>query len=332
MFAPDFCRMFNLYLTKERATIIRGNPKGNKHLAGHSTKINGFSVASKVRLKERITNWYQAIFYNTLNKNEYAKKLGANRAFYFITLTLPEKQKHTDFEIKKELPNLFDNVNYYMPNKYNYIWRAETQMNGNIHFHILIDRFIPKLVFLLAWINILKRLEYFNDTNKQFAGFTVNYQRVGNPVHVARYLRKYCSKSSYSTRRQIDGRHWGHSRGLDKLLCRHSEQISLDEYATIVSNSVSRGCLLVNPNDYTVIIFFNKKCTMESLIPPEISDKVQFLCNKSFSYLRDLDINYSPINWTKVLENKEFYSYNIDKGKDLTYEKYKKNNYAMIEY
>ena len=53
----------------------------------------------------------------------------------FITLTLSDVQAHTDDSIKEHMLQPFL---YWLQRYYNcsYVWKAETQINGNIHFHI----------------------------------------------------------------------------------------------------------------------------------------------------------------------------------------------------
>jgi len=60
----------------------------------------------------------------------------------FITLTLSSKQIHTDTFIKRNILNYFLTILRRNYNVSKYIWRAERQTNQNIHFHILIDRYI----------------------------------------------------------------------------------------------------------------------------------------------------------------------------------------------
>lgn len=78
----------------------------------------------------------------------------------FITLTLPSTQIHTDKEIIAKLLNQFliEIKKYYHVK--NYIWRAEKQVNGNIHFHILIDKFIPYQELRDRWNRITEKLGY----------------------------------------------------------------------------------------------------------------------------------------------------------------------------
>lgn len=78
----------------------------------------------------------------------------------FITLTLPSKQIHTDNEIKNKCLNSFI---LEIKEKYkvrNYLWRAEKQKNGNIHFHIITDKFIPWNELRQNWNRIVEKLGY----------------------------------------------------------------------------------------------------------------------------------------------------------------------------
>lgn len=78
----------------------------------------------------------------------------------FITLTLPSAQIHDDNTIKSKCLNSFllELKQYY--NVKNYIWRAEKQGNGNLHFHILLDRFIPWSELRDRWNRIINKLGY----------------------------------------------------------------------------------------------------------------------------------------------------------------------------
>ena len=91
---------------------------------------------------------------NTLHGKGYQFRLN------FITLTLSSEQIHSDQEIKHHLLNQFL---IELPKKWNvrsYIWRAEKQKNGNIHFHIITDKFIPWLELRNSWNRIQQKLGY----------------------------------------------------------------------------------------------------------------------------------------------------------------------------
>lgn len=64
-----------------------------------------------------------------------------------------------------------------------YCWVAELQKNGNIHFHILMDKFFP-----IAWLT-----KIWGQANN-----SVDIERAKNPLHAARYMRKYITKDEES--------------------------------------------------------------------------------------------------------------------------------------
>jgi hypothetical protein len=96
----------------------------------------------------------------------------------FITLTLPSSQLHTDQLIKSECLNQFliEAKKKWHVNRY--VWRAEKQVNGNIHFHLLVDKFIPWSELRDVWNRITNKLGYvdrYRDQLKQYhsGGFKV---------------------------------------------------------------------------------------------------------------------------------------------------------------
>lgn len=99
-----------------------------------------------------------------LADDKYINKQISGKAFTFkvafITLTLPSKQEHTDNEIKRKCLNSFlIELERYHKVK-NYVWRAELQKNGNIHFHILIDKFVHWNDIRNRWNRIINKLGY----------------------------------------------------------------------------------------------------------------------------------------------------------------------------
>jgi hypothetical protein len=78
----------------------------------------------------------------------------------FVTLTLPSKQIHSDKEITNTCLNqLFVELSKYH-NVKKYVWRAEKQTNGNIHYHVLINEFIDYQILRKRWNRICEKLGY----------------------------------------------------------------------------------------------------------------------------------------------------------------------------
>jgi len=83
----------------------------------------------------------------------------------------------------------------------NYLWTAELQENtGNIHFHILWDKF-----FDIKWLS-----KVWNQENN-----SVDITRMKNPVHAARYMAKYMTKNENN---EIGGKRYDISAGLRKTM------------------------------------------------------------------------------------------------------------------
>jgi hypothetical protein len=78
----------------------------------------------------------------------------------FITLTLSSKQIHSDLEIKKEI---FQPFLDYCRKHYkiqNYVWVIEKQKNGNTHFHVVSDKWIPHVELRNLWNKYQQNLGY----------------------------------------------------------------------------------------------------------------------------------------------------------------------------
>ena len=93
-----------------------------------------------------------------------------------LTLTLPAAQMHTDLYIKKMMLNEFLTIARKKYNLQNYIWKAEKQGNGNIHFHLILDKYIFYKDINRIWNNILGTHGYINkykenQENKHALGF-----------------------------------------------------------------------------------------------------------------------------------------------------------------
>lgn len=75
----------------------------------------------------------------------------------FITLTLPSKQTHTDKELTEFAINPFLSYCRKMWGVRYYIWKKELQKNGNLHFHLITDRYIRWDKLRETWNRIINR-------------------------------------------------------------------------------------------------------------------------------------------------------------------------------
>ncbi len=137
-------------------------------------------------------------------KTELNQSITTSKSFYkwklnFVTLTLSSKQRHSDKFLKKKLLGSF--LDYLRKKKgiKNYVWRAESQANGNIHFHIITDTFLPWQQLRDVWNNIQEKLGYVSEFKKKFNHSNPNSTDVHSLIkikNIGAYLSKYCSKNA----------------------------------------------------------------------------------------------------------------------------------------
>lgn len=174
------------------------------------------SEATRRQLKKKLSIWIDSI--ETFNKKMYRQGDRQTTRPIFITLTLPTKQLHSDKEIKRsclipfiqKIRNCYGNINYF--------WRAEAQDNGNIHFHIITDRYMPRQKIHKMWADSLNVLGYMNRYKEKHGNksdFTVKITGYGNYEALKNYVLKYCLKNEDT--RPIKGSVWGASKPI-KLL------------------------------------------------------------------------------------------------------------------
>lgn len=116
----------------------------------------------------------------------------------FITLTLPAQQgTRTDKEIKSKVLDPWIKKARRRFNLKNYVWRAERQKNGNIHFHITSDCYIPYDQLRDTWNDNLEALGFITEFEKKNGHRHPNSTDVHatrSIKNLAAYLVKYTCK------------------------------------------------------------------------------------------------------------------------------------------
>lgn len=140
------------------------------------------------------------------------------RNHVFVTLTLPYSQMHCDKIIKRECLNQFLITIKRQHQAANYLWKAEVQRNGNIHFHILFDKFIHWEEIRHIWNRCVNRLGYvdwFCTEHNSLDPNSTDIHSIRKTKNIRAYIAKYVSKEI--TGRNICGHAWGRSENLSKL-------------------------------------------------------------------------------------------------------------------
>lgn len=213
-----------------------------------------FSERSRRELR-KIISWFAA---QATDKTTYCKvqKKSFKFKLNFVTLTLSSKQVHSDQVIKEQLLNQFlvELRSKYKVTKY--LWRAESQGNGNIHFHITTDKYIYWKHLRDNWNRIQNKLGYIDKFEAKFGHRDANSTDVHSVVkikNIAAYLSKYLTKSDKY--RIIEGKQFGCSQILSSIKSLYIEEGS-KEYAEL-QEAVTTHNVIRHDADYCSLIFAN---------------------------------------------------------------------------
>jgi len=233
--------------------------------------IGNISLKAERRVKQAI-DW---LLYLSKDKVFYHNKFKRNYHFRinFVTLTLPSQQVHTDQELKAKCLNHILTLLRTRWGVKNYVWRAEAQRNGNIHFHICTDAYVPWNELRNSWNKIVGKLGYIESFKEKHGHKTPNSTDV-HAIHkirnISAYLAKYCTKNSPN--RAIEGKLWGLSHGLSQIRSavdmRYNEledelrqifkkfesKVRVSEYVTVCYASVKEWACVVKGRLYSMFM------------------------------------------------------------------------------
>lgn len=160
-------------------------------------RTQGFSRASASRLRTAVealvltAKWKTVFVLNT--KTHFRYKIN------FITLTLPSQQVHTDREIQTKVLSPFLEAWAKRRPGLLYVWKAEVQDNGNLHYHITANAFYHYKKLQDDWNKAINKLGYVDRANVENPNST-DVHSVKNVKNLAGYMVKYLSKADRYTR------------------------------------------------------------------------------------------------------------------------------------
>lgn len=253
-------------------------PPMNAWKTGEKIKNNTkgeFTKKSKSRFSSLIINWLSVIdaikFANIHGYSEYSDFLT------FVTLTLSSNQMHSDLEIRRNMLNPFLKK---LKTKYNvksYLYCSEAQRNGNIHFHIVIDKKIHHKQIRSIWNGIQNVSGYINCFEIKHGHTNPN----STDIHsfkkiksIAAYLIKYFTKDQ--SRRKIEGHLWGASDNLREIVPFTTPVTS--GYAELLNRCCTDEKIFVRKGDFWTVfrhLSFEKIFEMNPKIGQEILQHYQ---------------------------------------------------------
>ena len=199
---------WNSYAKSEEQLELINNTK-----SAYSGEV---TEGSKKRMKRCLLLWAESV---NLFNSDYRHTVRSNeKKLVFLTLTLSAVQIHSDQEIKSKILKPFMRYLREIQGCTSYIWKAEVQKNGNIHFHVIIDQFVDKDLIRSKWNECQDNLGYHERYQQKFGDKqapSTQIELVENQEQIERYIGKYISKSQGC--RSIEGRVWDASKNVKSL-------------------------------------------------------------------------------------------------------------------
>jgi len=230
-------------------------------------KHNRTKTFSKKAQKRCISACEKLISIETFGRFGKNSHLFKNASVTFVTLTLPViNSKLNDFELKKRLNKFLIYIERQI-GKFEYVWKAERQKNGNLHFHLLINRKIHwqiirsnwniciselvneysdkmKKLSLNEYIDLRKKERNFNLDKCKKAYYKAVKEGWKNPnttdihsIYLLKNIISYVSKYISKDENNIKGRYWGCSDFLRSFEVSEKVALTKKDFQTIEKNA-----------------------------------------------------------------------------------------------
>lgn len=188
-------------LTSQRATIRpnkiiqyevwEGDRKQQANLPRTNAQKSTISSKASLRLESSIYLLTQLAtkkqVYDDQSKKYFTFKLN------FITLTLPSAQVHSDIDIYNRIFKPFIRWCRDRFTTFLYIWKAEKQDNGNLHYHLTTNTFIHWRTLRNKWNRCCDALGYIQRC-KVVDPNSTDIHSIRNIRNLPKYLASYMTK------------------------------------------------------------------------------------------------------------------------------------------
>lgn len=179
---------------------------------------------------------------------------GFKPSFNFITLTIPSTQIHTDQEFKRKIFNVWLSKLRVLYPDFEYIWRCEKQLNGNIHFHIICNKYIPKAKVRYSWNSLLSKHGYTYKgclMNVKHQAPSTKIESIKTKNGCASYISKYISKNVDT--QKVYGMFWSSSISLGSAVdfCVNCTSQDFNDTLFLLESNCFKGYL----NEYVLSLY-----------------------------------------------------------------------------
>lgn len=238
-----------------RADRSDGRTEANKARTGQRLERNGKYIRS-AEVRRTVISWVAAI--------------GGISKVRFITITFPQSTPDT---VGKKCLNIWlTRLRKAIP-EISYLWTAERQQNGTIHFHLVTNRHL-EIEMANRWmrVSLVKYADQIDgwDTlkNEKYNGVDVG-KRMYSKLGIEKYLAKYLTKAQKSGINQP----WHRSREMGELATK--VRFSMERVRGIMNYAYT----CAGQGDQYLKIFESDYCLYISA-PPVVSELIKYHLDK----------------------------------------------------
>jgi hypothetical protein len=251
-------RSNKIIVTNESIDRFRKREMNERSLSNLELKgtVTGIKPGVVAKINKMLTNWIKSLTYE--NEIRRSAQLRVERVPIFLTLTLPAIQVHSDIRIKREvLMPFIQSLKRNFEVEY-YFWKAELQKNYNIHFHLVIDKYIDKYEVQKLWnthCNVLHYVDRFFEIHHHNNPPSTHIQLIKDLECMTAYLTKYVCKNEIGG--WVDGMVWNCSKALKKM---KNVVFELDnDMAHVIDQLLLRKKLTLYEEEHFAILTFTKE-------------------------------------------------------------------------
>lgn len=213
----------------------------------------------------------------------------------FITLTLSSSQQdRTDSEIKKTMLEPFLRK-MRAKGMNSYVWKAERQKNGNVHFHIISDTWILYTELRDIWNNLQEKaglMEPFRAKWGHSDPNSTDVKAVRSENEAVRYLMKYMLKNDEQSQQlrldkdysdKAKGKMWDCSLNL-KIPNQTADFLTNSQYAAIQAQVTAKKVEQLDRDYFKFFTYPRHK--RRSIFPPEMMADYEAYLTKVKTFTR----------------------------------------------
>lgn len=316
---PTMVLLYDTYLDRNVSSLAKTKPNFDRFANIDKEAYSGLLCPHAKKRLSRALNLLVAVakpkrIFNQSTRKDFTFRVN------FVTLTLPAAQRTvSDRQLKKNVFDPFIKSMRYKHGLKSYVWRAERQFNGNLHFHLTTDCYLPFTSIRDQWNRYLSRFHFIDEFEKNHGHTDPNstdVHSVSKINNIAAYMVKYMSKAPDVHLQEVNAKRAAKNMALiepdnhpfrlidgqptwdapiEGKVWDCSLNLKSKDRCEMASDSHTRGelsSILKSPNttycetDRCFIIAL-KKGRMEEVLPKRLRNDYQDYLNRIRNYRRD---------------------------------------------